>query len=383
MPGVLLSAYLAVMAAGAAWFSLFAPEMSLADRVMIPRTEIKLPISDEAIAIAKAQAAKDAEDAKSAANKSNMLDNKTALPAGRGPALVPSPPKNTPTTTPPPYRLNLPPVEATPSLTPAPVQALVKQTPFGLLPVTAPDGRASWRIYAHPFTNTGKQGRIATVLHGMGLDRNLTDTVIKRLPGTISLIFPSTAPNLTQWVKKARAAGHEVLITIPTEPEKAKRIDPGPNALMTGLEPPQNIKRLERLLAVTTGYIGITSSRESSFITIRRHVEPVLVALRDRSLMYFDISSNSVIAKVASEIGLPWSVSQTVIDTKPGYEAITAILSNLEKQAQKLGSAIAVGNAYPVTVEALGQWIAGLGASKVVFVPVSNLTSAVEPARSP
>ncbi len=150
---------------------------------------------------------------------------------------------------------------------------------------------------------------------------------------------------------------------------------------MTGLEPPQNIKRLERLLAVTTGYIGITSSRESSFITIRRHVEPVLVALRDRSLMYFDISSNSVIAKVASEIGLPWSVSQTVIDTKPGYEAITAILSNLEKQAQKLGSAIAVGNAYPVTVEALGQWIAGLGASKVVFVPVSNLTSAVEPAR--
>lgn len=366
LPALLLSSYVALLVLITAWVSLFPPQMAPEDLARIPRAGTLLDLEKADAALVRLEA----ERRKTPATE-------LALPARRRAApILPGQPKFQ-TRTPPPYKLDLPPIEPTPALTPAPVPELVQNGPFGSLPVVAPDGRKPWRVYAHPFAQSGvgKGGRIAIVMRGMGLNRDLTNTMIKRLPGTVSLIFPFALPNLGQWIRKARAAGHEVLITVPMEPEVVKQIDHGPNTLMTSLTAPENIKRLERTLVSATGYIGVTSTRRSGFITIRRHVEPVLAALRDRGLMIFDTSSNSVIPKVASDIGLPWAVSQTVIDVKPGYEAITAKLTKLEDQARRIGAAIAVGSPYPVTVEALGQWLGSLKGGDVTSVPVSALAT--------
>src|SRR5262249_37565033 len=173
--------------------------------------------------------------------------------SGAQPAPQRSDPQQTAAVPPPP--LPPPPESETASITlvQVPVAELVEDSQYGPLPKVAADGRRPIDVYARPSKYAVKAAdqppRIALLINGMGMSDAATAEAIKGLPAPVSLAYGAYGRNLQDWVTKARAVGHEVLLQIPLEPQDYPTNDPGPHTLLTTLPPHENNKRLQWLMS--------------------------------------------------------------------------------------------------------------------------------------
>jgi polysaccharide deacetylase 2 family uncharacterized protein YibQ len=261
------------------------------------------------------------------------------------------------------------------ALLPAPDQDLIEKSPGGFLPIIARDGRQSWQVYARPFDLNDKRPRIGIVVGHLAVSSTDTDKAINSLPADVSLAFVPYRRRLGEWITLARTAGHEALLELPMEPADYPQQDPGPNALLTALNKEQNLERLNIMLSPVTGYIGMIGFMGSRFSASRDDFQPVLDVLRRRGLLYVDNRSTpqSTVSAIAADIKLAAVSANRVIDTDPTRAAVDKRLSELEDIARASGSALGVGQPYPVTLERLSVWAQGLEERGLVLAPVSAL----------
>lgn len=258
-------------------------------------------------------------------------------------------------------------------LGPVPDPTLVQQSVVGPLPKIAEDGAQSWHVYAHPFDSSDPRPKVAIVIGGMGLSRATTSAALKDLPPAISLAYTPYVQRLQDWIDQSRAYGHEVLLELPMEPHDFPENDPGPYALLTELSAEENTSRLEWLLSRFTGYVGVINFLGAKFLTAEVALAPIVAELKGRGLMIVDDSGSrrSMIAGLAGQIDMPFIVSDRRIDVEPDAAYIGRQLAELEAVAIDRGFAVGVGSPYPVTVETLTTWAAGLAQRGIVLVPVS------------
>ncbi|HEV2548074.1 MAG TPA: divergent polysaccharide deacetylase family protein [Stellaceae bacterium] len=308
----------------------------------------------------------------------------TPAPALAAPTALPSPPPAKPGT----ERAiaALPPPPAAPprdrssaqALLPAPDPALLETTPKGPLPIISGDGRQSWRVYARPFDRADQRPRVALLITGLGPSGAATETSINDLPGAVTLSFDPYTRRLGEWIELARAAGHEVVLSLPMEPAEYPRFDPGPHTLLTSLSAKENLDRLDWVLSRVTGYVGITNMMGSRFTASEANLLPVFDELKKRGLMFIDgrPSEQSVAGSLAQSMGLPRVVSDQNLDDEATREVIDRHLAALEAQAKRNGSALGVGFAYPVTLERIALWTKTLEQKGLVLAPASALAAA-------
>ena len=304
-----------------------------------------------------------------------------AAAALTAPSALPSPPPAKPGTERP--IATLPPPPAPPprdrssaqALLPAPDPALLETTPKGPLPIISGDGRQSWRVYARPFDRTDQRPRVALLITGLGPSGAATETSINELPGAVTLAFDPYTRRLGEWIELARAAGHEVVLSLPMEPAEYPRFDPGPHTLLTSLSAKENLDRLDWVLSRVTGYVGITNMMGSRFTASEANLVPVFDELKKRGLMFIDgrPSEQSIAGNLAQSMGLPRVVSDQTLDDEATREVIDRHLAALEAQAKRNGSALGVGFAYPVTLERIALWTKALDQKGFVLAPASAL----------
>jgi hypothetical protein len=262
------------------------------------------------------------------------------------------------------------------SLAPAPDPALVETTADGPLPKIARDGRKPWQVYARPVpSGTQAERRIALVVSGMGISESATAHAIETLPPEVTLSFAPYGPRLQEWIDKARAAGHEVLLELPMEPFGYPQNDPGPHTLLTGGNTAENISRLEWLMSRFTGYAGVMNYQGARFTASSSALKPVLAALGARGLLYVDngASARSLAPALAREAGLPAVQATRIVDPVQNPEVIATALDVLSDVSAESGSAVGVASGFPVTVDALAQWTMKLKDEGYVLVPVTAL----------
>lgn len=295
-----------------------------------------------------------------------------ALPPATAPAppAAPMPIPPPPSTAPPQTRVPFPRIDG---LAPVPDQGLIERTPEGLLPRIGADGRKPWQVYGRPFDPDDKRPRIALIIGGLGQSSAATEAAIQRLPGAVTLAYTAYARNLEQWVDLSRAAGHEVLLTLPMEPVGYPANDPGPHTLLVSLSEAENRARLTWLMSRFAGYSGVVNLMGSRFTTEAGPLKPVLDELNKRGLLFVDSRSSltSIAGKMAGEIKLPRAVNNRFIDTKAARPDIDKRLEELEQIARSEGVAVGIGAAYPVTIERVTQWVQQLDAKGIVLAPVS------------
>lgn len=280
---------------------------------------------------------------------------------------------------PPPPALPPPPESETASITlvQVPVAELVEDSQYGPLPKVAPDGRRPIDVYARPsryaVKAAGQPPRIAVLINGMGLSDGATAEAIKGLPAPISVAYGAYGRNLQDWVTKARAAGHEVMLQIPLEPQDYPTNDPGPHTLLTTLPPEENMKRLQWLMSRFTGYVGLTNQMGAKFETAQDSFLPVLEEVKARGLLFVDdgTTQNSAGGQIAGTIGLDYAAADVDIDAVPSPDSIAKALAQLEALAKERGSAIGVASAKPATIKQLSQWAGQLQGKGFVLIPVS------------
>ncbi len=263
-------------------------------------------------------------------------------------------------------------------LTPAPVDAVSEKNEQGLiLPRRAKDGRVPWRVYSRPFNTKSQKPRISIIISDMGLSTNSTEKAIAELPPEITLAFVPYAGNLDEWVKKSREAGHEVLLSIPMEPETYPKDDPGPNALLTTLSKQENINRLNWALSRATGYVGIMNFMGSRYTSNTDFMADLLEKMYHRGLMIVDAASStdSVIPSLSRINGVPYSVNDRYIDNIASRQSIDKQLKYLEDTAVRRGYAIGIAFPYPITFEQLNKWVASLKDKNIELAPITAVAS--------
>jgi polysaccharide deacetylase 2 family uncharacterized protein YibQ len=263
-------------------------------------------------------------------------------------------------------------------LPPVPVAELVEDSQYGPLPKVAADGTRPLEAYARPsryasIAATSAPARVAVLISGMGVSDSATGDAIKGLPAPISVAYGAYGRNLQDWVTKARAAGHEVLLQVPLEPMNYPENDPGPHTLLTTLPPAENMKRLQWLMSRFTGYVGVTNHMGAKFEAAQDAFLPVLEELKARGLLYLDDGSaqQSTAGQIAGVLGLDYSVANVQIDGVQSPADIAKALAKLEALAKERGCAIGVASANPTTIKLLGEWAGKLEGKGIVLVPVS------------
>ena len=270
-------------------------------------------------------------------------------------------------------------------LPPVPDTGLVQMTAIGPLPRVGDDGRRPVDVYAKPFDRSQKRPRIGIVVTGLGLSDAATESAIQGLAGGVTLAFAPYSSKLNEWIRLARAGGHEVLINIPMEPVNYPAYDPGPQTLLTSLNANSNLDRLFWALSRATGYVGVVDFLGSRFTVSRTHMVPVLKALKQRGLMYLDSGSTSlsIAPAVARQIGMSFAASALTLDERASRKDIDQKFGELEKRARLEKQAIGIASPYPVTLERIANWTHQLRARGFVLAPVSALTSDTATAKKP
>jgi uncharacterized protein len=250
-------------------------------------------------------------------------------------------------------------------LAPAPIAGLTAPGPGGLLPVIAPDGNTPAQAYARPFHDTGAP-KVALVIGGLGLNAKSTRQAIEDLPAEVTLSFVPYTDGLQGWIDLARANGHEVLLEAPMEPLDYPQNDPGPYTLMAQDPPQETVKRLEQLLSRATGYFGVTNYLGGRFLASDQAVGVFAGALRRRGLAFLDDGSAA-----GRGTGLPRASADRILDQSLDAVSVDQQLAALEASAQKRGRALGSGFAYPVTLQEVQRWAAGLASRGLLLAPAS------------
>jgi polysaccharide deacetylase 2 family uncharacterized protein YibQ len=254
---------------------------------------------------------------------------------------------------------------------------LIEQGAAGPLPMVANDGRMAWQVYARPFDRTDQRPRIAIVLGGLGQASAETQAALEKLPGGVTLVFNPYTRDLPDWIEKARIAQHEVILAVPMEPVDYPREDPGPATLLTALSPRQNLDRLEWTLSRAVGYVGVTNMMGSRFIGAANELRPIVEVIKGRGLLFLETraANQSAVGTLAQEFNLPQAVNDRDLDADLTPASIDQALTDLEPIARRKRSAIAIGSAYPLTIDRVIAWIGSLDGKGLALAPVSAVVA--------
>jgi len=262
---------------------------------------------------------------------------------------------------------------------PAQVQPdLIEETEFGPIPRMSGTGVTPFSAYSRAADAAGTgEGKpmIAIVVAGLGINPAGTAEAIQKLPAEVTLAFAPYGKGLERSVASARASGHEVFLEVPLEPFDYPDNDPGPDTLLTGQAPRDNLNKLFHVMSRFGGYVGLLNNMGARFTASGADFGPVMEELGARGLGYLDdgSSNRSLAPQLARANRVPFARVNAVVDTNPARAPILAQLQALEDRAKASGSAIGIISALPVSIEVLTEWARGLSDKGIEIVPASAL----------
>jgi len=255
-------------------------------------------------------------------------------------------------------------------------EPVLRRPPRVLMPVSAvaaPIWLADARFAADASGVRRKhQPPVAIVIDDLGPDSARAREAIALPPG-VSLAFlpaPAATPALA---RAAHRAGHEVLLHMPMEPDG--NVDPGPMALMLGLDAGEIERRVDWALTRVPGAVGVNNHMGSRFTMSVADLLPVMKVLRHRALYFLDSRTTPVTraAAIAGGIGVLSGERDVFLDNEAGEQAVKNALARLVEIAQAKGSAVAIGHPQPATFAALKAWLAQMRGHGVRLAPVSEV----------
>jgi len=244
--------------------------------------------------------------------------------------------------------------------------ALFEDTPHGLVPRIAPDGRQPWNTHRRR-APAARGPRVAIVLVEIGLDEKASASVLATA-APLTLVVSPYANAERGWYRSARWAGHETLLELPVRSLGFPTDDSGP--LSFGADTAHDAP-LDLVLSRGIGYLG-ASVAAGQFAARPAAFEPIARALASRGLALVEVGS-AVLEPLARHHRLPYLNVAKAVDQEPSPEAIDAALAALEGRAREDGFAAGYARPFAMTIERLAHWAAGLQSRGVALVGVGEL----------
>ena len=170
------------------------------------------------------------------------------------------------------------------------------------------------------------------------------------------------------------AAGHEVILHQPMEALDSN-LDLGPGGITEGMDSAEVRDLLKENLASLPVAVGLNNHMGSLITADYETMGTVLDVVKELGLFFVDsrTSTNSVVAEVARQVGVPFGVNNFFIDNESDVEKIKAQIRAGLTLAQNRGHAVLIGHVRPATADALWAMIPEFLDSGVQLVPISRL----------
>jgi polysaccharide deacetylase 2 family uncharacterized protein YibQ len=159
------------------------------------------------------------------------------------------------------------------------------------------------------------------------------------------------------------------MLEMPMEPSGYPDNDPGPHTLLASAEAADIQARMNWLLGRATGYFGVTNYMGDRFAASDSGMTAFMTVLRQRGVAFLDDGSMSRRPGAWARAS-----ANRIIDEEQNPAAIVGQLNALEALAKGNGQAMGTGFSYPVTVEAVARWTAGMEARGLQRAPASAMT---------
>jgi hypothetical protein len=266
---------------------------------------------------------------------------------------------------------------------PGRVERARRSPPASPAPPTPPAAASSGRPEAVTTAAAGPAGvphpRVAIVIDDCGQSLALMERAVAiRAPLTFAVL-----PRLSHSRRSselAAAAGHEVILHQPMEPEDLAAGNVGAGALWRGMSRRQVEDVLEANLEDVPDAVGLNNHMGSRATADRTLMERLMAAIRGASgrqaaLYFLDsrTTPDTVARLVAEEAGIPTAERATFLDNVEEPGLVVEQLALLVAEASQTGEAIGIGHLKAVTLGVLERELPRLRAQGVRFVPVSSL----------
>ncbi len=153
-------------------------------------------------------------------------------------------------------------------------------------------------------------------------------------------------------------------------------VDPGPDAVLVGMDRDEIAAVVDKSLAALPNVRGVNNHQGSRATADQATMDDLMAVLAERDLFFFDslTTSSSVAYQTAVAAGVPAVRNRIFLDDDhENPEAIRQRLRTLVRSARATGAAIAIGHPHPATLAVLQQELPRLAADGVRFVTLSEL----------
>ncbi len=220
---------------------------------------------------------------------------------------------------------------------------------------------------------------LAIIIDDMGHDRAPAEELLALpIPLTISVL--PNQPFSAEVAEEAFRRGDQVLLHLPMEPEAGGGGSEGAMQesieLRVGMSAGEVNSTLAGMLETVPHAAGVNNHEGSRATADAPLMQELMPALRQRNLFFIDsrTTASTVAYSTAEHDGVPSASRKVFLDDTPTKEAVLAQLDLAAREAQRDGSAIAIGHPHPATIAALTQVAPALESRGIHLVFASDLT---------
>ena len=222
-----------------------------------------------------------------------------------------------------------------------------------------------------------KQGRenarLAIIIDDLGYDRTAADALLSLgFPITVSVL--PHLPLSAEVAEEAYRRGDEVMLHLPMQSEsetaKTEEVE-----LRVGMNAQQVDLALEGMLETVPHAVGVNNHQGSRATADPKLMSELMPDLRRRGLFFVDSRTlaSTVAYDTAERLGVRAASRKVFLDDSARPEVILKQLELAARDAERDGSAIAIGHPKPDTIAALAQGLPRLESQGIHLVFVSEL----------
>ena len=198
---------------------------------------------------------------------------------------------------------------------------------------------------------------ISILVTGLGLDKEVTNSALDKLPNSISLGFLSYSHDF----KYLDITNRDLLMNIPMETYNYFFKDNGPYSLICKLGEADNLQRLNYIISKSDNFNGYYSEAYESFTDDIKDLNFLLKRINEtgKYILYNDPKEIKSFKEVAKKIGMEDKILKVdiIVDKSMSEIKFEKRLDDLKLIAKAKGHAIAIVNANIYNIDILEKWI--------------------------